>query len=114
VIARRVWPLVLVTAPAYTDARILEVIHEAALALPAGTLAVQLRDKARDRASLATFGWLLREATRAWGVALIVNGDARLAREVGADGVHLGGEGGTIAEALRARRRRLGHRSAVP
>jgi thiamine-phosphate pyrophosphorylase len=33
------------------------------------------------------------------GASLVVNGDPRLARDVGADGVHLGGDAGTVADA---------------
>src|SRR5262249_34856270 len=36
---------------------------------------------------------------RAAGAALIINGDARLARDSAADGVHLGGGAGTVEEA---------------
>jgi thiamine-phosphate pyrophosphorylase len=99
VIATRAWPLLLITDPAYPDERILEVVRVVGLALSRETFAVQLRDKGRDRPGLARFARVLRDQTRASGVALVVNGDAHLAREVGADGVHLGGDAGTVAEA---------------
>ncbi|MFZ2523782.1 MAG: thiamine phosphate synthase, partial [Candidatus Ferrigenium altingense] len=41
----------------------------------------------------------LRELTREFAVPLIVNDDAALARQVAADGVHLGGADGSVADA---------------
>ena len=55
----------------------------------AGRVAVQLRAKALDAASLAPIARELREITEATGVALLINGAIALAREVRADGVHL-------------------------
>ncbi len=37
--------------------------------------------------------------TRALGAWLVVNGDARVARDVGADGIHLGRDGGPVDDA---------------
>jgi thiamine-phosphate pyrophosphorylase len=62
-------------------------------ALRAGVRAVQLREKdlsTRERYELAK---PLRSLTSAFGAALIINGDAALARAVGADGVHLPQDG---------------------
>jgi thiamine-phosphate pyrophosphorylase len=102
VIARGAWPaLVLVTDPAFPDDRIVAVVLAVGAGLPAGSFAVQLRDKARDRASVASLAARLRERTLALGVALIINGDAALAHEVGADGVHLGRDAGTVEAARR-------------
>ena len=70
--------------------------------LPAGVSVLQLRDKYGvvghgDGRRLAT-------ACREAGVPLIVNDDPELADAIGADGVHLGRDDASIAEA----RRRLG------
>jgi thiamine-phosphate pyrophosphorylase len=102
VIRRGAWPaLVLVTDPAFPDARILAVVLAVGAGLPAGSFAVQLRDRARDRASVASLAARLRERTLGLGVPLIINGDAALAQEVGADGVHLGHDAGTVEAARR-------------
>jgi thiamine-phosphate pyrophosphorylase len=66
--------------------------------LTGGAIWLQYRDKraqAPDRALLAR----LRERTRAFGARLIVNDDWRLAREIGADGVHVGQTDASVAEA---------------
>jgi thiamine-phosphate pyrophosphorylase len=94
--------IILVTDPNYTDERILEVTRACVAALPPQSFAVQLRDKKRDRAAVRAFAEKLREATKPAGVAtalLLVNGDAELARLVGADGVHLGGNAMSVVDA---------------
>lgn len=91
--------IVLVTDPAYGDAGIVRCVKAAASALPPGWLAVQLRDKRRARVSLRVFAEELRVVTRAVGAALVVNGDAEVARDVGADGVHLGASAGPVESA---------------
>lgn len=72
--------------------------------LRAGCRIVQYRNKTaspchRDEQAVA-----LRGLTRRYGALLIVNDDVELALTVEADGAHLGGEDGDLAEA----RRRLG------
>jgi thiamine-phosphate pyrophosphorylase len=86
--------VLLITDAAFDDRVVLSVIERAGRALPAGDLAVQLRDKGRpDRAAWAR---TIREATRVVGVPFVVNwssesdGGVALARAVGADGVHFG------------------------
>jgi thiamine-phosphate pyrophosphorylase len=91
--------VLLVTDSVFGDEAIVRCVEAAAGALPAGWLGVQLRDKKRARVSLRVFASQLRRVTRAVGAALIVNGDAALARDVGADGVHLGREAGSVSEA---------------
>ena len=91
--------IVLVTDSAFGDETIVRCIEATASELPPGWLCVQLRDKHRPLVSLRVFASRLRVVTRAMGAGLVVNGDARLARDVGADGVHLGGGAGTVAEA---------------
>jgi thiamine-phosphate pyrophosphorylase len=91
--------IVLVTDCAFGDDTIVRCIEATASELPPGWLCVQLRDKHRPRVSLRVFASRLRVVTHARSAKLVVNGDARLARDVGADGVHLGGGAGTIGEA---------------
>jgi thiamine-phosphate pyrophosphorylase len=100
----RVW---LVTDPAFADETILACVDRAARALPRGAFGVQLRDKtSRHPASLRELGLALRVVTSRHGAWLAVNGRPLLARDVGADGVHLGGGAGTVAEARAAVGRR--------
>jgi thiamine-phosphate diphosphorylase len=91
--------LLLITDPVFGDDVIVRCVEEVARALPAGALCVQLRDKQRPLTSLRMFAWRLRVVTRKAGALLVVNGDARLARDVGADGVHLGRGAGGVAQA---------------
>jgi thiamine-phosphate pyrophosphorylase len=98
--------ILLVTDGAFGDETIVRCIEATASELPPGWLCVQLRDKQRPLVSLRVFASRLRVVTRALGAGLVVNGDARLARDVGADGVHLGGGAGTVAEARAACGRR--------
>jgi thiamine-phosphate pyrophosphorylase len=91
--------IILVTDPAFGDDAIVKCAEAAACELPAGWLAVQLRDKRRPLVSLRVFASRLRLVTRAVRASLVINGDARLARDVDADGVHLGAGAGTVAEA---------------
>lgn len=58
-----------------------------------GELLLLLRDKDLPRAERRRLGLVLRRLTREAGAALVVAADAELAREIDADGVHLGGDG---------------------
>ena len=60
---------------------------------------LQLRAKSMKHEALREAASLLRTACREAGVPFIVNDDARLARQVGADGVHLGEHDAAVAEA---------------
>ena len=60
---------------------------------------LQLRAKSMQHDALREAATLLRTACRGAGVPFIVNDDARLASEVGADGVHLGELDAAVAEA---------------
>lgn len=91
--------IILVTDPAYGDDGIVRCVETVGRALPAGSLCVQLRDKQRAIVSLRVFASRVRLVTRSVGASLVINGDAALARDVGADGVHLGRDGGTVAQA---------------
>src|ERR1700681_3735843 len=102
---RRICPrIILVTDPTFGDDFIVRQIILAGNAVPAGWLSVQLRDKRRPRVGLRLFASRLRLVTRAVGASLVVNGDASVARDVGADGIHLG-RGATVSAA----RQTLGH-----
>jgi thiamine-phosphate pyrophosphorylase len=94
--------IILVTDPSYKDERVLEVVESCVHALPSGAFAVQLRDKKKDGPSLRAFAEALRALTLPSGgpiALLLVNGDPALAREVGADGVHLGGSSIKVGDA---------------
>ena len=60
---------------------------------------LQLRNKTMGAPALRDAAAHLRAACRVAGVAFIVNDDARLARDVDADGVHLGEHDGAIRDA---------------
>jgi thiamine-phosphate pyrophosphorylase len=72
------------------------VVDKARQALEGGIALLQYRQK--DRTSLEEARALLALARR-HGVPFIVNDDVELALEIGADGVHLGGEDGDLAAA---------------
>ncbi len=93
--------LVLVTDPSFGDDGIVRCVEEVGASLPAGALAVQLRDKARGLGSFRLFAWRLRVVTRAIGASFVVNGRPEVARDVGADGAHLGAGAGSIEGARR-------------
>ena len=68
-------------------------------ALRGGVSVLQYRAKDKGRAACLAEGSELKRLCAAFGTALIVNDDVDLARELNADGVHLGQNDGTIAEA---------------
>jgi thiamine-phosphate pyrophosphorylase len=78
-----------------------ELLHKVRLALQGGARVLQYRNKAADAALRLEQASALRELTQEFSVPLIINDDAMLARRVGADGVHLGGEDGSV-DAARA------------
>ena len=69
-----------------------------------GGIWLQYRDKSADPATRTSGAAAAAEFCKLCGVRLIINDDVDLALEVGADGVHLGGDDGD----LRAARRRIG------
>jgi thiamine-phosphate pyrophosphorylase len=91
--------IILITDPVYGDDVIVRCVETIGRALPAGALCVQLRDKQRAIVSLRVFASRVRLVTRSVGAGLVINGDAALARDVGADGVHLGRGAGTVQQA---------------
>lgn len=68
-------------------------------ALRGGARILQYRNKSADAPLKLQQACALRELTRRFDTAFIVNDDAALAAAVGADGVHLGGEDGGIVNA---------------
>ena len=68
-------------------------------ALDGGAAAVQYRGKHDDPALRATQARALARVLAARGGVYVVNDDPALARDVGADGVHIGAEDGSIAAA---------------
>ncbi len=72
-------------------------LAEAALA--AGIPLLQYRDKSGDAARRLDQAGALLALCRRYGARLIINDDVALARQVDADGVHLGGEDGDLAAA---------------
>lgn len=83
--------------PDWDDTARLLAVTEAALA--AGVRALQYRHKQAPRTLALEQAAALRALTRAHGALLIVNDDARLARAVDADGVHIGRDDGAVEHA---------------
>lgn len=73
-----------------------------ACALRGGVTAVMLREKDLATDALVRLGGPVRDACRAAGAAFLVNGDLAAARELRADGVHLGYGAASVAEARAA------------
>jgi len=59
------------------------------VALQQGGKLIQVREKTMDAATLRAFAAEVVRRAHAHGARVVINGDAILAREVGADGVHL-------------------------
>jgi thiamine-phosphate pyrophosphorylase len=76
-----------------------ELLRKVKLALLGGSRVLQYRNKAADAALRLQQAKALRELTHEFSVPLIINDDAMLAQQVDADGVHLGGEDGSVAAA---------------
>lgn len=68
-------------------------------ALEGGMRILQLRNKVASAALREAQARALRELTREYDCALIINDDAKLAAMVDADGAHLGAEDGSMREA---------------
>ena len=76
-----------------------ELLRKVRLALLGGARVVQYRNKIAAAALRQEQAEALRELTHEFAVALIINDDAALAQQVAADGVHLGGADGSVADA---------------
>jgi len=71
-------------------------------AIRGGAAAIQYRGKTADRALARAQAGAIARVSAAGGALFIVNDDAALAAAVGADGVHLGEDDGSIDDARRA------------
>jgi thiamine-phosphate pyrophosphorylase len=76
-----------------------KLLRKARMALSGGARVVQYRNKRADAPLRFEQAGALRKLTREFAVPLIINDDATLARQVDADGVHLGGADGSVADA---------------
>jgi thiamine-phosphate pyrophosphorylase len=76
-----------------------ELLRKVRLALQGGARVLQYRNKAADAALRLQQAIALRELTLEFSVPLVINDDAKLAQQADADGVHLGGEDGSVAAA---------------
>jgi len=76
-----------------------KLLRKVKLALQGGARAVQYRNKLADAPARLKQASVLLQLTREFAVPLIINDDAELAGRVDADGVHLGGEDGSVAAA---------------
>lgn len=76
-----------------------ELLHKVRLALLGGARVLQYRNKIADAALRLQQANAMRELTREFAVPLIINDDSALAQKVDADGVHLGGADGSVADA---------------
>ncbi len=74
-------------------------LRKAVLVLAGGARVLQYRNKAADASLRAEQAGKLRALSREYAVLLIINDDVALARLVDADGVHLGGDDGSVATA---------------
>ena len=102
-------PLVLVTDPRFGLDRTVDVVIRAARAVGRGRLLVQLRDKEGDAAAVHAAARVLRDATRREHAMFVVNESAAIARDVGADGLHLPSDRATpLASRIAAARALLG------
>ncbi|MGC2048794.1 MAG: thiamine phosphate synthase [Gallionella sp.] len=68
-----------------------ELLRKVRLALLGGARVLQYRNKVADQAARMEQARALRELTNQFNVPLIINDDIRMAKEIDADGVHLGG-----------------------
>ena len=103
----RSWRLYAITCPERLGARRLEQVVEQAIRGGAGV--VQLRDKNASDSELLRQALTLLPVTRRYRVPLVVNDRVPVAKQAGADGVHLGQQDGTLADA----RRELGERAII-
>ena len=69
------------------DERIASKVEQAILG---GATLIQLREKDADRQSFVDDGIMCLKVCRSYGIPLIINDDVSVAKEIGADGVHLG------------------------
>lgn len=76
-----------------------ELLRKVRLALLGGVRVLQYRNKTAGKTLRLEQARALRELTHEFAVPLIINDDVMLAHGVAADGVHLGGSDGNVADA---------------
>lgn len=76
-----------------------ELMRKVRLVLLGGASVLQYRNKTANTALRLQQAKALRALAHEFSVPLIINDDAMLAQQVDADGVHLGGEDGSVIEA---------------
>jgi len=76
-----------------------ELIRKTRLVLQGGATVLQYRNKLADADLQLEHAHALRQLTREFSTTFIVNDNAQIAAQVDADGVHLGGEDGSVATA---------------
>ena len=76
-----------------------ELVRRVRLALQGGARVLQYRNKTADAKLKLAQAQALLQLAREFKTTFIVNDDAQLAVQVNADGVHLGGEDGSVAAA---------------
>jgi thiamine-phosphate pyrophosphorylase len=86
-----------------------ELLRKVRLVLSGGARVLQYRNKTADTALRLTQARALRELTSEFSVPLIINDDVVLARQIAADGVHLGGNDDSVISA----RAQLGSASLI-
>ena len=68
-------------------------------AVRGGATMIQLREKETPRDEMIRLGRAVLEVTRRYGALLIINDHPSVAKEIGADGAHVGREDPAVAEA---------------
>ncbi len=76
-----------------------ELLRKSRLALQGGARILQYRNKLADTSLKLQQALALRQLTSEFECTYIINDDAQLAAQVDADGVHLGGEDGSVLAA---------------
>lgn len=94
------WKLYLITDRASLGSK--DLSRTVAEAIAGGAGVVQLRDKAANREQMIAAAIELLKITRPAGVPLIINDSIAVAKVSGADGVHLGQDDASLAEAREA------------
>ncbi len=82
-----------------------ELLRKVEWVLQGGAQVLQYRNKLAESELRVVQATLLRQLTSEFSATFIVNDDVQLAHQVAADGVHLGSDDGSVAEA----RQRLGN-----
>jgi len=76
--------------------RFIETVEKA---IKGGARIVQLREKDTPENEIISLGREILKITKSYRIPLIINDSPELAQEIGADGVHLGGEDASITNA---------------